>query len=688
MKEKGIVILASGNGSNFEAIVKRAKKSRFPIKVLGLITDNPKSYAIERAKRLGIPYKVISDTGEELINVIRSFGKVDAVVMAGFMKILPPETINEFKGKILNIHPSLLPSFKGTKAIQRAWSSGVKFSGVTVHIATEEVDSGPILAQKTIPLFDEESLESFESRVHSVEHALYFDTIVEFLFNERVPYALITAYEKKSEILEFARFLTDKGYTIISTTGTAKFLNDNGVLAFEVSSITGFPEIFGGRVKTLNPYIFGGILHRRDGEEGIARQLNIPRIDIVLVQLYPFMEVAQKTNDIEEILEMIDIGGVGLIRAAAKNFKDVVVITDLSDIQRVMEEMEEGEISYELRASLAVKAFATTSKYDINIYETLASMLDRVNMHKNIFIHVSEPKPLRYGENPHQQAWVKTNPNSFLSSIEQLWGKELSYNNILDTFSAFSCVSEFEGYACAIVKHMSPCAGAEGKSPAEVYQKTLKGDMMAAFGGIVAFNFAVEEDLAEMLKEHFFEVIIATDYSSKAIEILSKKKNLRILRIDPFKYQVPHINLLMLGNDILIQTNDYSPPYENFDYKVGNFDENEIPDILFGLKMVKWAKSNAAVVVKDKTLLGVGSGLVDRVTAVKVALEKAGENAKGGFLISDGFFPFPDSVELAHKFGIKVVVEPGGSIRDELVIERAKELGIKLVFTGKRLFRH
>ncbi len=686
MKEKKIVVLASGNGSNFEIIAKRAKYSKFPIRILGLITDNPNAYAIERAKNLEIPYKIISDL-DELVDVIRSFGNIDAVVMAGFMRILPPRVIEEFRGKILNIHPSLLPSFKGTRAIERAWASGVRFSGVTVHIATENVDDGPILAQRVIPLFEEESLEGFESRVHSVEHALYFDVIVDFLFKDRPPYALISSYEKSKEILEFAKFLLEKGYTIISTTGTAKFLNENGILAFDVSSVTGFPEILGGRVKTLNPYVFAGILYREDDERTL-RWLNIPKIEIIFVQLYPFSEVAERTDNLDEIIDMIDIGGVSLIRAGAKNFRKVLVITDMEDIKLVMDELERGEISEELRGKMAVKAFARTAGYDVKIYEVLASFLDRANFHKNVFIHISDPQPLRYGENPHQLAWVKKNPRSFLSSVEQLGGKELSYNNILDAFSAFSCVSEFENHACVIVKHMTPCAGAEGESPLEAYAKTLKGDMEAAFGGIIAFNFAVEEDLAELLVEHFYEIIIATDYSQKALEILSKKKNLRILKVDPYKYQPPYINLNMIGNDVLIQTNDSSPPYEYLDYKVGKEEEGEKEEITFGLRMVKWAKSNAAVVVKNKTLLGTGSGLVDRISAVKIALEKAGEKCKDAFLISDGFFPFPDSIEIAKNYGIKLVVEPGGSIRDELIIERARDLGLKLVFTGKRLFRH
>ncbi len=686
--KKRVVVLASGNGTNFEALVKRARISKFPLEFVSLITDNPKAPAIERAKRLNIPYKIISDPGDELVEYINSLGRIDAIVMAGFMRILPAKTIEAFRGKILNIHPSLLPAFKGTKAIERAWAKGVRFSGVSVHIATEKVDDGPILAQRVIPLFPEESLESFEGRVHSVEYALYFDALVDFLFKERVPYALISSYEKTPKIVEFARFLQGEGYTIISTSGTAKFLAENGIFVFEVSSITGFPEIFGGRVKTINPYIAGGILYDRETDERIARILNIPRIDLVFVQLYPFSKTAERTDNIDELIEMIDIGGITLLRAAAKNFKYVITLIDPEDIDTIMEEMREGEVKIETKASLAVKAFAATTRYDMEIYETLASKLDQKNMHKNIFIYVSNPEPLRYGENPHQKAWLKKTQNSFLSAVEQLHGKPLSYNNIMDAFSAFSCASEFEDHACVIIKHQTPCAGAEGESPLECYEKTLLGDMMAAFGGIIAFNFAVEEDLARKVAEHFYEVIIATDYSSGALDILTKKKNLRILKIDPFKYQAPYINLVMQGNDILIQTNDYSPPYEGFDCKVGKINETELKDVIFGLKMVKWAKSNAAVVVKNKILLGTGSGLVDRVTAVKVALEKAGSRSIGAVLVSDGFFPFPDSIVLAHKYGISLVVEPGGSIRDEEVIEEAKKLGIKLVFTGKRLFRH
>ncbi len=690
MKEKKLVVLASGNGSNFEALVRRSRATGYPLRFSLLITDNPTAKVIERAKRLGVPYEVVGDPGRPTLEAIKSAGKVDAVVLAGYMRILPPETVNAFRGKILNIHPSLLPAFKGRDAIRRAWSSSAKFTGVTVHIVTEKVDEGPILAQRVVPLFRGESLESLERRIHEVEHALYFDTLINFLYGHLPKYALLSAYEKHPKVVRLANFLQAYGYSIAATSGTAKYLRENGVYAIDVSALTGFPEVFGGRVKTLNPYIMGGILFRREEDRAIALEMGVPNVEFLFVQLYPFKETAERSRDISEIVEMIDIGGVSLIRAAAKNYEDVTVVVDPQDIPEVMLEMEEGEgrVGEETRKELAVKAFAKTAEYDVQIYEHLSHMLAPRLIYKNIFIHLKNPQTLRYGENPHQQAWMYKSAGSFLSSVEQLSGPDLSYNNVLDAYSAWSCVQEFEDHAIVVVKHGSPAAGAEGDNPLQTYQKVLLGDMQAAYGGVVAINFAVERELALKLKEHFYEVILATDFSEEALEILGKRKRLRLLKIDVFKYRLSPIQMLMQGKDMLVQTVDYDPPYESIESKTDPLSEDEIRDVIFGLKMVRWAKSNAAVVVKNRTLLGTGSGLVDRVTAVRVALEKAGDNVYGSTLVSDAFFPFPDSVEWAYRFGVKVVAEPGGSRRDEEVIEKAKELGIKLVFTGKRLFRH
>ncbi|NPA80136.1 MAG: bifunctional phosphoribosylaminoimidazolecarboxamide formyltransferase/IMP cyclohydrolase [Thermotogae bacterium] len=690
MRERKVVVLASGNGSNFEALVRRARVSGYPISFPLLITDNPNAPVIERARRLGVPYRVVEDPGKPTVEAIKSVGRVDAVVLAGYMKILPPETVREFQGRILNIHPSLLPAFKGRDAIKRAWASGVKFTGVTVHIVTEKVDSGPILAQRVVPLFKEESLEGLEQRIHAVEHALYFDTLVKFLFKRRPRYALLSSYEKSPRLVRFAHFLQEYGYSIAATSGTAKYLSEHGVYAVDVSALSGFPEVFGGRVKTLNPYIMGGILFHREYDKEMAEELDVPQIDFVFVQLYPFKETLKETKNVGELVDMIDIGGVALIRAAAKNHEFVVVITDPEDMVSLMLEMEEneGRISDETRQKLAIKAFARTAEYDVDIYEGLGGLLAPSLLYKNIFIHLKDPVELRYGENPHQEGWVYTNPGSFLAATEQLHGPELSYNNILDAYSAWSTVQEFSDHAIAIVKHGSPAAGAEDETPMRAYLKTLMGDMQAAYGGVIALNFAVEEDLARKLKEHFYEVIVATDYSDDALDILMRKSRLRILKIDIFKYRLPRLQMLMQGNDMLVQTLDYDPPYDVIESKTEPLTEEEIADVIFGLKMVKWAKSNAAVVVKNRTLFGTGSGLVDRVSAVKVALEKAGDNAFKGVLVSDGFFPFPDSIEWAYRYGINVVAEPGGSKRDEEVIAKAKELGIKLVFTGKRLFRH
>jgi phosphoribosylaminoimidazolecarboxamide formyltransferase/IMP cyclohydrolase len=500
-------------------------------------------------------------------------------------------------------------------------------------------------------------------------------------------FALISVFYKEG-IERLAEALFKRGLRLLSTGGTFDYLKAKGFDVVSVEELTRYPESPGGRVKTLHPVIFSGILARRDNQEDLnfLREHNIPLIDFVVVNLYPFEE--KTTLPLNELLEFIDIGGVSLIRAAAKNFKWVTLVCDSEDYDRIAELLENGEIGEDERKFLALKGFEKVLMDDSHIYKVLS---ERFQNSEDVRVFLfRKHSELRYGENPHQKGYVYFNlfdSQSFLKNIDLLSGIELSYNNILDAHSAWNLVLEFEKPACAIVKHNVPCGAGLADDLSEAYEKALKGDEMSAYGGIVAFNGVVDEDVAKALNEFFFEVIVAEGYSEGALEILKKKKKRRVIKAK--KEKGFNWDYRFVDFDLLVQERDLKD-LKPCELKVvsGKLDDKYIPDIVFGDKVIKYVKSNAIVVVKNEMLLGSGGGQTSRVDATKIALEKAEERAKGAVLVSDGFFPFTDSLELAHEKGIKVVVEPGGSVRDEEVIKKAHELGLTLVFTGIRRFRH
>ncbi len=499
-------------------------------------------------------------------------------------------------------------------------------------------------------------------------------------------YALFSVFYKDG-IEKIAEDLVKKGYRLLSTGGTFKFLKEKGFEVKSVEELTKFPESPGGRVKTLHPAIFAGILARRDREEDLAylKENNLPLIDFVLVNLYPFEE--KRDLPLDELLEFIDIGGVSLIRAAAKNYRWVTIICDPEDYSWVAEKLGEDSLEDGDRRRLALKAFKRVLEYDNSIYNELSKRFGEEDTITFIF---EKWHDLRYGENPHQRGSVYVNKvmeNTFIKNAELLWGIELSYNNILDAYSSWNVVREFEEPAVCIVKHNIPCGVGVGDNIAEAYEKALKSDEESAFGGIVAFNRDVDEKLAERLNDFFFDLLIALEYSSKALEILKKKKKRRVVRVK--SYEPFLLDLRFIDSDLLVQERDFRElKREDINVVAGEFREEWFEDVVFGDKVVKHVKSNAIVLVKDGMTVGIGGGQTSRVESLKIALERAGDRARDSILVSDGFFPFTDSIELSHRHGVKLVVEPGGSVRDEEVISRAKELGLNLVFTGIRRFRH
>ena len=502
--------------------------------------------------------------------------------------------------------------------------------------------------------------------------------------------ALISVSDK-TNIVEFAKGLEKYGFEVISTGGTYTHLKNNGVSCISIEDVTHFPEILEGRVKTLHPKIHGGLLSKRGNElhnKHVAEN-NIEYIDLVCVNLYPFEATVKKEGvSEEEIIENIDIGGPSMLRSAAKNFNDVTVVTDINDYEKVLEELEQGGITYETRRALAIKVFNTTASYD-------AAIANYFNKKDNLIpekltLSYKLQDSLRYGENPHQKAYhyVQDNNESYaLQNAVQLHGKEMSYNNIQDASAALDILSEFDETTCVAVKHMNPCGVATGSSVFEAYSRAYEADPVSIFGGIVAVNGKVDKETAEKMHSIFLEIILATDYDEEALEILTKKKNLRIYKLSE-KNNNHEQQIKSVRGGILVQDfNDkLADEYESVTEK--KVDENQQRDIEFGLKVVKHVKSNAIVVVKGGQTLGIGAGQMNRVGSCKIALEQAGEKAKGAVLASDAFFPMRDSADIAADYSISAIVQPGGSIRDQESIDACNEKGVAMVFSKIRHFKH
>ncbi len=504
--------------------------------------------------------------------------------------------------------------------------------------------------------------------------------------------AVISVYRKEG-VEKLARALQNLGYEILSTGGTAKYLREHGIETQEIAKVTGFPEILNGRVKTLHPVIHGGILYRdwveKDREE--IEELGILPVDVVVVNLYPFEEMMKEDLEEEELMEFIDIGGPSLIRAAAKNYFRVVVLVDPEDYDWVIEKLDRGELDKKDRAYLAWKAFAHTAYYDGVISNALKKLFNIEEESKELSVPMRLSSKLRYGENPHQRGVLYTNPLEELgvARAHVLQGKEMSFNNYLDADSAVRIALEFPNDpACVIIKHNNPCGVALGKDLKEAFIKAKETDPEAAFGGIVAFNDRVDVELAEELTSMFLEVVIAPEYDERALEVLSRKKNLRVIR---FFGMSNSFDIKKVSGGFLLQDED-TQLYEKLETVTRREPtEQEMEDLLFTWKVCKHVKSNAVVIAKDRRTLGIGSGQVSRVDSLRCAIQKAqryGFDLSGAVLASEAFFPFRDSIDIAHEAGITAVIHPGGSIRDKEVFDAADEHGMAMVITGMRHFRH
>lgn len=508
--------------------------------------------------------------------------------------------------------------------------------------------------------------------------------------------ALISVSDKKG-IVEFAKELQACGVEIISTGGTKRALDEAGVATISVDEVTGFPEMMDGRVKTLHPKIHGGLLGRRDLETHMdaMKEHGILPIDFVCVNLYPFKETISQEDVTEaQAIENIDIGGPSMLRSAAKNFAAVTVVVDPEDYSLVLKELREtGETTLTTRKKLAAKVFRHTASYDALIGEYLTSAAGET-LPEKLTLSYELKQTLRYGENSHQQAefYKELLPGEYsIAQAKQLHGKELSYNNIKDGDAAIKISREFDEPTVVALKHMNPCGIGTGKTIYDAYRSAYDADPVSIFGGIIVLNREVDEKTAEDMSHIFLEIIIAPSFTEKALEILSKKKNIRLLTLDfSKKTETPKREIVSVLGGLLVQDQDILEEDEH-EWKVVTKRKptaEELAALSFAWKAVKHVKSNAIVVANDKQTLGIGAGQMNRVGSVKIAIEQAGEKVTDAVLASDAYFPMDDSVEYAAQHGIKAIVQPGGSIRDQESIDMANKYGVAMVFTGVRHFRH
>lgn len=514
--------------------------------------------------------------------------------------------------------------------------------------------------------------------------------------------ALISVSDKTG-VVEFAKGLVALGWEILSTSGTMKLLKESGVPVTSVSDVTGFPEICDGRVKTLHPKIHGALLARRDIPEHMKelKDNDIETIDLVCVNLYPFRETIAKPNvTMEDAVEHIDIGGPSMLRSAAKNWESVTVVCNPADYETVLSEIKAGgNTTRETRLQLSAKAYTHTAEYDMAISTYMRA---QAGLPEKLFLEYDLKQELRYGENPHQEAkfFASTVKEPFsLATAEQLNGKELSYNNIQDANATLNIAREFDEPFCVGVKHMNPCGSATGKTIAEAWKKAYEADKTSIFGGIVAANREIDLETAQMLKPIFLEIVMAPSFAPDALELLCTKKNLRVLKVDMSKDNTVRKQYVSMNGGMLVQDRDINTKPVAADQCVTELKPTveQLADMEFAWKIVKHVKSNAIVVAKGGMTYGVGAGQMNRIGSAEIALKQAQNTLKeegkdimteGLVLASDGFFPFNDCVALAAEYGIKAIVQPGGSIRDEDSIKLANEKGITMLFTGERHFKH
>lgn len=705
MTDIPIVVLVSGRGTNLRRIVE--VENRYAYRVVGVVADRPAeglAWAAERA----IPTRIVEWSGfpdresftAALCDAIDDFG-AELVVLAGFMRILAPVAIERFPGRILNIHPSLLPDFPGAHAVEDALAAGVPETGVTVHLVIEDVDAGPILAQRRVPVEAGDDAAALHARIQEREHELYPEVIDDVCRTRlrqrggdsmegrvRIERALLSVSDKTG-LAELGAALHEAGVELVASGGTATALAGAGVPVTPVSELTQAPEMLGGRVKTLHPAIHGAIL--ADTEDAnhaadvAARGISV--IDLVVCNLYPFEETLAAGSPDPLVVENIDIGGPAMVRAAAKNHKRVAVVTDPADYPIVTRALAEGGTTFDQRRELAAAAFAHTGRYDALIHGWLVGDTD---LPRTLLLELEQERELRYGENPHQAAalYRRAGTGGWPFAARQLQGKALSFNNYADTDSAWDLVHRIESPGCVVVKHLNPCGVAQRPTSLESFTAARDCDPLSAFGGVVALNARLDEATAKEMATMFLEVIICPEITDEAATVLSSKKNLRVL-IAPPPTGAP-IDVRPIDGGALVQDTD-TRRADVEGWQVVSA-ASPTPDQLEQLRLA-WTvgahcKSNSIVIVREGAAVGIGVGDQSRVGAAQRAVDQAGKDLAGAVAASEALIPFRDGLDALAAAGVEAVVETGGSRNDQEVIDAANEHGLVLLFTGMRHFRH
>jgi phosphoribosylaminoimidazolecarboxamide formyltransferase/IMP cyclohydrolase len=751
-----IAVGVSGTGSNLRALHALTSRCALDAEIALVFADRPCAaldWAVEQGLyALLVPAAPRGDEAaraEEDRILAESVAAVspELVVLAGFMRITGPAMLAAFSGRMINLHPALLPAFPGAHGVADALAAGVKVTGVTVHFVDASLDGGPIIVQEAVSVLPNDTQETLSERIHAVEHRLLPRAVGLFLAGALsieqggrtvcidaskaaakmpVPRRALLSVSDKTGLAEFGAGLVRLGFELVSTGGTARALRTAGLPVTDVASVTGFPEMLDGRVKTLHPRVHAGILADRR-VAAHREQLAAAAIDpfeLVVVNLYPFAAAAERPGiSFDDLVEEIDIGGPSMVRAAAKNHASVAIVTSPSRYESVLGAIEhDGRVGEGLRSALAIEAFRHTGAYDARIAAELPARMaaegcglpDEPGLPGAtdpyppiLVVGLEKVETLRYGENPHQQAARYRRPGTkkwagpFALGGSILQGKALSYNNVLDASGAYSIARQLRGPAVVIVKHTNPCGAAERATLAEAWQDALAGDPASAYGGVVALTREVDAATAAGMASIFLEVIVAPSYSSAALEILSKKPNLRLLEDSVLGSEVvapppdPMGSLRVAGGAVLVTAPDVLPDDPKTWKRVTSRAPSaaELRDLDLAWRLCRGVVSNAIVLVKDGMEIGLGSGQTSRVDAARQAVAKAiafhgPDSLKGAACGSDAFYPFPDAVEVCLEAGVGAFAQPGGSMRDAEVIAVAEAAGAAMMVTGVRHFRH
>ncbi len=744
-----IAVAVSGAGSNLRAIHAAAGRGELGGEIVLVVADRP-CPAIDWAGEQGVPTAII-DGGDDVALAARlADAAPDAIVLAGYMRLIGPTVLAAYPGRILNTHPSLLPAFPGSHSVRDALAHGAAITGATVHLVDETLDGGPIVAQEAVPILPDDDEATLHARIRAVEHRI-LPRAVALLIGDALsvdpdgrrvrldvgradeavptPRRALLSVSDKTGLVELGQGLVNARFELVSTGGTARALREAGLPVTDVAAVTGFPEMLDGRIKTLHPRVHGGILADRriaDHRHQLLAAAIAP-FELVVVNLYPFAAAAERPGiTFDELVEEIDIGGPSMVRAAAKNHASVAIVILPDRYPAVLAAIvEEGSVPAGLRAALAVEAFRHTAAYDARIAAELPGRMAEAGLElpdepglpgaadpypSSVTIALEKVETLRYGENPHQVAARYRRPGAgaddgpFATGAAPLQGKQLSYNNVLDASAAAAIGRTLDDAGCVIVKHTNPCGAAERDTLAGAWAAALAGDPVSAFGGVVALNREVDRATAVGLVSIFLELVVAPGFSAEALALLATKPNLRLIADPslaagtaalPGRDRDPLGSIRTAGGAVLVTAPDTAldDPETWQVCTTRHPTDPEWRDLQLAWRLVRAVTSNAIVLVRDRALVGLGSGQTSRVDAARQAVDKAlavsGEAVlRGASCASDAFYPFPDGVDVCIGAGVTAFVQPGGSMRDAEVIAAAENAGATMLLTGVRHFRH